>query len=102
MSHEMPEVEQGPDIAELSRTALFEAKKELDRENINPANIGILGHNLSAELGKMLVAAEEEKGVMFAQQLARYFKDDLENNFRDLFPEEVAEIALRYLDEYKK
>jgi len=102
MGHEMPNSEHISPFPDLSSVALVEAKKKLEGEGINPANIGILGQNLAASLAEKLAAAEESNGEMFAKELARYLKDDLENGFRDLFPEEVSAIAKKYLDDYMK
>lgn len=98
----MPNGEHISPFSDLSRVALIEAKKKLDGEGINPANIGILGQNLAASLAEKLAAAEERNGEVFAKELARYLKDDLAHGFRDEFPEEVAGIALEYLEKYEK
>ncbi len=98
----MPDIENISPFADLSQTALAEAKKKLEGEGINPANIGILGHNLSAALAEKLVAAEELHNLDFSKELARYMRDDLSHGFRDEFPEEVAKVALDYLEEYGK
>lgn len=102
MNHEMPEEQNEVSFGDLSRIALEEAKQNIENEHINPGNIGILGQQLMAELTRKLTATEERRDKQTATELARYLADDLENNYRDMFPEEVVKPALQFLKDFQE
>lgn len=97
----MPE-QSGISFGDLSRVALEEARKNIEAENINPENIGIIGQQLLAELARKLVAAEEQRDKQTALELAKYLADDIENNYHNWFPEEAVKTAVQYLKEFRE
>lgn len=108
-SFEQPKkIEVGVEVpfAESTEVAERLVEKAHDKE-INPDSVGIISHNMSAEVLKALNAAEEnpKKGIDYAVDLARqlkerimfsneYFPDDAEKN------ESVKKASLECIEEY--
>ncbi len=76
-------------------------------KEINPDNVGIISHNMSAEIAKALEAAEAnpEKGVAYAVDLACQLKEHITLS-NEYFPDDadknglVKEASLEYIDKY--
>lgn len=87
-------------MGDISRGILETAKKKIEAEGINPADIGIIGQNFSAEIATAVALTESSRGKPAARELALHLKDDLEHGMADLFPEEVMQATREYLETY--
>ncbi len=87
-------------MGDISRGILETAKKKIEAEGINPADIGIIGQNFSAEIATAIAVTESGRGKPAAQELAHYLLDDLERGMADLLPEEATQATREYLKKY--